>query len=153
MMKPNIKIAVIHGPNLDLLGIRETEIYGHLTLEDINKRMEAHAAEIGLELKITQSNHEGDIIEALHEARGWAKGVVMNPAAYSHYSIAIHDAIKSVRLPVVEVHLSNIFSRDEFRHTSVTGAVSHGVISGFGVMSYIMALDAIRYVAEDSRLK
>lgn len=153
MKKPMIKIVVIHGPNLNLLGIRETEVYGHLGLEDINSRMRTRAEELGLELQIVQSNHEGEIIEALHDARTWARGVVMNPAAYTHYSVAIRDAIMAVRLPVIEVHLSNIFSREEFRHNSVTGAVSHGVICGLGVMSYLLALDAIKYVVEDSRMQ
>ncbi len=153
MKKPLIKIAVIHGPNLNLLGIRETEVYGHLGLEDINNRMRQRAEQLGLELQIVQSNHEGDIVEALHQARETARGVVINPAAYTHYSVAIRDAITAIRLPVIEVHLSNIFGRESFRHESVTGAVSHGVISGFGVMSYLLALDAIKYVVEDSRLQ
>jgi len=142
---------VIHGPNLNMLGIRETEVYGHLNLEQINQRILERAKTLGLEVRITQSNHEGEIIEAIHESLQWADALIINPGAYTHYSIAIRDAITAVRLPTVEVHLSNIHAREEFRRQSVTASVVHGIISGFGVMSYLMALDAVKFILEESR--
>ncbi|MER3475257.1 MAG: type II 3-dehydroquinate dehydratase [Armatimonadota bacterium] len=145
------RVAVIHGPNLNMLGIRETEVYGHLSLEQINQRILEKAKALGLEVRITQSNHEGEIIEAIHEALQWADAMIINPGAYTHYSIAIRDAITAVRLPTVEVHLSNIHAREEFRRHSVTAPVVHGIISGFGVMSYLMALDAVKFILEESR--
>lgn len=145
------RVAVIHGPNLNMLGIRETEVYGHLSLDQINQRILERAKSLGLEVRITQSNHEGEIIEAIHEALQWADAIIINPGAYTHYSIAIRDAITAVRLPTVEVHLSNIHAREEFRRQSVTAPVVHGIISGFGVMSYLMALDAVKFIVEESR--
>ncbi|MEJ5250660.1 MAG: type II 3-dehydroquinate dehydratase [Chthonomonadetes bacterium] len=145
------RVAVIHGPNLNMLGIRETEIYGHLSLDQINQRILERAKSLGLEVRITQSNHEGEIIEAIHEALQWADALIINPGAYTHYSIAIRDAITAVRLPTVEVHLSNIHAREEFRRQSVTAPVVHGIISGFGVMSYLLALDAVKFILEESR--
>lgn len=145
------RVAVIHGPNLNMLGIRETEVYGHLSLEQINQRILEKAKALGLEVRITQSNHEGEITEAIHEALQWADAIIINPGAYTHYSIAIRDAITAVRLPTVEVHLSNIHAREEFRRHSVTAPVVHGIISGFGVMSYLMALDAVKFIVEESR--
>ncbi|MGQ9487532.1 MAG: type II 3-dehydroquinate dehydratase [Armatimonadota bacterium] len=145
------RVAVIHGPNLNMLGIRETEVYGHLSLDQINQRILEKAKSLGLEVRITQSNHEGEIIEAIHEALQWADAMIINPGAYTHYSIAIRDAITAVRLPTVEVHLSNIHAREEFRRQSVTAPVVHGIISGFGVMSYLMALDAVKFIVEESR--
>ncbi len=145
------RVAVIHGPNLNMLGIRETEVYGHLNLEQINQRILERAKTLGLEVRITQSNHEGEIIEAIHESLQWADALIINPGAYTHYSIAIRDAITAVRLPTVEVHLSNIHAREEFRRQSVTASVVHGIISGFGVMSYLMALDAVKFILEESR--
>lgn len=145
------RVAVIHGPNLNMLGIRETEVYGHLSLDQINQRILERAKSLGLEVRITQSNHEGEIIEAIHEALQWADAMIINPGAYTHYSIAIRDAITAVRLPTVEVHLSNIHAREEFRRQSVTAPVVHGIISGFGVMSYLMALDAVKFIVEESR--
>lgn len=134
-----------------MLGIRETEVYGHLSLDQINQRILERAKSIGLEVRITQSNHEGEIIEAIHEALQWADAIIINPGAYTHYSIAIRDAITAVRLPTVEVHLSNIHAREEFRCQSVTAPVVHGIISGFGVMSYLMALDGVKFIVEESR--
>ncbi len=145
------RVAVIHGPNLNMLGIRETEVYGHLSLDQINQRILERAKSLGLEVRITQSNHEGEIIEAIHEALQWADALIINPGAYTHYSIAIRDAITAVRLPTVEVHLSNIHAREEFRRQSVTAPVVHGIISGFGVMSYLLALDAVKFILEESR--
>jgi 3-dehydroquinate dehydratase-2 len=145
------RVAVVHGPNLNMLGIRETEVYGHLNLEQINQRILDRARTLGLEVRITQSNHEGEIIEAIHEALQWADALIINPGAYTHYSIAIRDAITAVRLPTVEVHLSNIYGREEFRRHSVTAPVTHGIIAGFGVMSYLLALDAVKFILEESR--
>ncbi len=137
------KIMVLHGPNLDLLGKREPEIYGRTTLEEINASLERLAADLGVILSIHQSNHEGDLIDLIHEAAQQCKGILINPAALSHYSIGLHDALKAVGLPVVEVHLSNIFARESFRSKSVVSPAVNGMISGFGKESYLMGLRAL----------
>ncbi len=136
-------ILILHGPNLNLLGTRETDIYGSLTLARINERLGVYAAKQGHTLHPMQSNHEGELIDALHDARDWADGVVANFAAYTHTSIAIRDAIKAVELPVVEVHLSNVHARESFRHHSMVAAVCVGVVSGFGWMSYMLGLQGL----------
>ena len=123
-----LRIAVIHGPNLNLLGLREPEIYGGDDLDRINQRLQELAKREGLELRIAQSNHEGEIVEAIHAALNWAQALVINPAAYTHTSVAIRDAIAAVRLPTIEVHLSNIYSREEFRHRSLISPVVVGQI-------------------------
>jgi 3-dehydroquinate dehydratase II len=135
-----MKILVLHGPNLNLLGTREPEVYGSMTLDDINKKMMELGNKFGVEIKCLQSNHEGVLIDALHDARTWASGVVFNPGGYTHTSIALRDAISAISIPVIEVHLSNVYAREEFRHKSLVSAVCKGKISGFGWHSYELGL-------------
>ena len=136
-------VMVLNGPNLNLLGLREPQIYGHDTLDDIAQRLEAQAAGLGLEVDIRQSNHEGHIVDWLHEAGArQALAVLLNAGALTHTSIAIHDAIKGIAVPVIEVHLSNPHAREDFRHTSFVARAAKGSISGFGARSYALALDA-----------
>ena len=144
-----MKILILHGPNLNLLGTREPEIYGSLTLADINAKLVELAAEYHAELVCKQSNHEGDLVDVLHDARSWADGVVFNPGAYTHTSIALRDAISAIGLPVVEVHISNVYAREEFRHVSMISAVCKGKVVGFGWRSYALAVRALMEVLSD----
>jgi 3-dehydroquinate dehydratase-2 len=140
MVKTKRKILVLHGPNLNLLGEREPEIYGAVTLKDIDRTLEKVAKEEGMALRILQSNSEGDMVTAIQSARGDCDGILINPAAYTHTSVALRDAVAAVGLPVVEVHLSNIYSREEFRKKSFVAPVAVGTISGFGAYSYVLGL-------------
>lgn len=133
-------ILVLHGPNLNLLGIREPGVYGGLTLDAINRRLEALGAELGAGVEVFQSNTEGSLVDAIHAARGRIDGIVINPAAYTHTSIALRDALLAVAIPFVEVHLSNVHAREEFRRHSYLADVAVGTIAGFGVDSYLLGL-------------
>lgn len=139
----SFKISVINGPNLNLLGRREPKTYGVVTLKELEDKLSALGEERGVELCFFQSNCEGAIIDAIQEAGAWADGIIINPAAYTHYSYAIRDALAAVELPAVEVHLSNTLARESFRHTSVTASACVGQIMGFGWRSYLLGSEAL----------
>lgn len=141
--RPRMKeILVIHGPNLNLLGKREPGVYGSDTIDDINADLERLAKTMGARLTIVQSNHEGEIVELIGGAAGRFDAILINPAAYTHTSVAIRDAVSAVAIPTIEVHLSNIYAREEFRHTSLIAPVARGQVSGFGKASYLLGLEA-----------
>jgi len=141
-----IPILVLHGPNLNLLGVREPDVYGSMTLEELNRRLSEIGKELGLEVHSFQSNSEGGLIDELHAARDWAKGIIFNPGGYTHTSVALRDAVAAIGIPVVEVHLSNILGREEFRQRSVIAPVCAGTIAGFGWRSYYLALHALQVI-------
>jgi len=145
-----MKVLLLHGPNLNLLGTREPEVYGSMTLDNINEKMIALGKELGAEIKCLQSNHEGALIDALHDARTWAGGVVFNPGGYTHTSVALRDAISAIVIPVIEVHLSNVYAREDFRHTSLVSAVCKGKVSGFGWRSYELGLRGLVNLINDA---
>lgn len=142
-MAEAVRILVVHGPNLNLLGDREPEIYGSITLDEINADLTTEAKEWNAEVEFFQSNHEGSLVDRIQEARSWADGILINPAALTHTSVALRDALVATGLPVVEVHLSNIFAREEFRSHSYVSRIAVGVMSGFGASSYRLGLHAL----------
>jgi 3-dehydroquinate dehydratase-2 len=148
-----MKILVIHGPNLNLLGKREPEIYGSLTLDDINTQISALAVELGVEASFFQSNHEGELVQKIQEAMGVFQAIVINPAAYTHTSVALRDAIASTGIPTVEVHISNIYKREDFRRHSFIAGVAAGQITGFGSDSYLLAFRAATGLVKNSGKK
>ncbi|GCL42715.1 type II 3-dehydroquinate dehydratase [Anabaena sp. FACHB-1250] len=143
MNLPALSILVLHGPNLNLLGLREPGIYGSLTLAEINRLLNSKAMELQTQILPVQSNHEGVLVDAIHGALGYHQGIVINAGAYTHTSVALRDAIAAVNLPTVEVHLSNIYGREDFRHHSYIAPVVIGQISGFGAQSYLLGLQAL----------
>lgn len=142
------RILVLHGPNLNLLGEREPQVYGEASLEEIDEMLSREAEALGLELRIEQSNHEGELIDVIHRERGWAQAIIINPAGYTHTSVALADALRAVRLPAIEVHLSNVAAREPFRRESVTAGACVGQIAGFRGHSYVLALHAAKHIIE-----
>lgn len=149
MTKQRHNILILNGPNLNMLGVREPDVYGFKNLDAIALECEEYAGELGFTIDFRQSNIEGEMVTILQQAREGASGVIVNAGAYSHTSIAIHDALKMLEVPVIEVHLSNVYKREPFRHTSYVAPVASGVICGFGGHGYIMALDALRALLDE----
>jgi len=145
-----LEVLVLHGPNLNLLGGREPEVYGRTTLGEIDRGLMRLAEELGLAIRCRQSNHEGELIDALHDARNWSAGVVFNPGGYTHTSVALRDAVSAIQIPVVEVHLSNIHAREPFRQQSLIAPACRGVIAGFGPLSYELGLRALLAMPADN---
>jgi 3-dehydroquinate dehydratase-2 len=146
-----LNILLIHGPNLNLLGWREPGVYGTVGFDEINARMQRVAEEKDTQLRVFQSNSEGALVDAIQDARNWADGIVINPGAYSHYSYAMRDALAAVKLPTIEVHLSNIHQREEFRHHTVLTPVCVGMICGLGWRSYLYGLEALIAILQEAR--
>ncbi len=144
-------VFILNGPNLNLLGTREPEIYGAETLADVETRCDSKALALGLSIEFRQTNLEGELVNWIHEARGKASGIIINAGAYTHTSVALHDALKAVGLPAIEVHLSNVYKRESFRHHSYISPVARGVICGFGVQSYELALDGMSGILKTKR--
>lgn len=138
-----VALLLCNGPNLNLLGTREPEVYGAATLADVVAAVRDHVADRGVEVRHVQSNREGDLLDAIHDARDWADGLVINPGGWTHTSVALRDAIAASGLPTVEVHLSNVHARESFRHTSVTAGACVGVVAGFGAASYLLGVDGL----------
>lgn len=144
-----VKVLVLHGPNINLTGFREPDFYGKKTLEEIDEEIRTEAARHTIEVRILQSNSEGVLIDTIQEHRRWADAIIINPGALTHYSIGLRDALTSVRMPVIEVHMSNVHAREEFRRQSVISPVTVGQIVGFGSMGYLLALQAVRHLQEE----
>jgi 3-dehydroquinate dehydratase-2 len=149
-MSSQLKILVLHGPNLNLTGFREPDLYGKKSLAEIDDEIHKTASDLGIEVRILQSNHEGVLIDTIHENRTWADGIVVNPGGLTHYSIALRDALTAVRLPVIEVHMSNVQAREEFRKHSVIGPIAVGTIAGLGLAGYTLALRGMLHIRENT---
>lgn len=141
-------VFILNGPNLNMLGVREPDIYGHTTLADIEEKTHLHAQSLGLDTIFRQTNHEGTLVDWIQQAYTSASGIIINPGAYTHTSVALHDALKGTGLPVIEVHLSNIFAREPFRHHSYVSPLAAGIICGLGDKGYVLALDALRDILD-----
>lgn len=148
MSQQDLKVLVLHGPNLNLTGFREPDLYGKRPLTEIDEEIKMEAESLGIDVRILQSNHEGVLIDTIQENRRWADGIIINPGALTHYSIGLRDALVSVRLPVIEVHLSNVHAREEFRRNSVISPITVGQIVGLGAAGYKLALRGLRFIQE-----